>query len=220
MMDEHQFDTTNEQLAGQSGGQPDSALTTRDIVSAGRRASTTPDSERRGADATDNRAPRRDQRGEEYAADAGTAAPHGKLGDRLRERLRGDRAAAEDDSAGSGERDTVARDDRSATRADRRAEQERRADEPSPAPLLSTEATGAYQARWDAIQTAFVDEPRRVVEQADGLVAEVMQQLAETFARERASLERHWDQGGDVSTEDLRLALQRYRSFFQRLLST
>ena len=80
--------------------------------------------------------------------------------------------------------------------------------------------TGAYQARWDAIQTAFVDEPRRVVEQADGLVAEMMQRLAETFSRERANLERHWDQGGDASTEDLRLALQRYRSFFQRLLST
>lgn len=215
MMDEQQYDTTNA-ANEQSAGQPDDALTTRDIVSAGRRArSNTPD-----GDATDNRATRRDQRGEEYAADAGTAAPRGKLGARLRERLRGDRAAGEEDSAGSGERDTVARDDRSATRADRRAEQESRADEPSPAPLLSSEATGAYQARWDAIQTGFVDEPRRVVEQADGLVAEVMQRLAETFARERASLERHWDQGGDVSTEDLRLALQRYRSFFQRLLST
>jgi len=90
----------------------------------------------------------------------------------------------------------------------------------APTPLLSSEMTGAYQARWDAIQTAFVDEPRRVVEQADGLVAEMMQRLAETFARERANLERHWDQGGDASTEDLRLALQRYRSFFQRLLST
>jgi hypothetical protein len=89
----------------------------------------------------------------------------------------------------------------------------------TPMPLLANDAADAFQARWDAIQTAFVDEPRQVVEQADGLVAEVMQQLAATFARERASLERQWDRGGDVSTEDLRLALQRYRSFFQRLLS-
>lgn len=85
--------------------------------------------------------------------------------------------------------------------------------------LLANDAADALQARWDAIQTAFVDEPRQVVEQADGLVAEVMRQLAETFARERTSLERQWDRGGDVSTEDLRLTLQRYRSFFQRLLS-
>ncbi len=85
--------------------------------------------------------------------------------------------------------------------------------------LLSADATSAFQARWDAVQTAFVDDPRRVVEQADSLVAELMQQLTETFAQECARLEQQWDQSGDVSTEDLRLALQRYRSFFQRLLS-
>ena len=89
----------------------------------------------------------------------------------------------------------------------------------SPTPLLSDDATDAFQARWDAIQTGFVDEPRQVVEQADSLVAEVMRQLAKTFAEERANLERQWARGGDVSTEDLRLALRRYRSFFQRLLS-
>lgn len=88
-----------------------------------------------------------------------------------------------------------------------------------PMPLLSDAETDAFEARWDAIQTAFVDEPRQVVEQADSLVAEVMRQLAETFAQERASLERQWARGGNVSTEDLRIALQRYRSFFQRLLS-
>lgn len=199
MMEEQQFDTANEQPAGQ----PKDALTTRDIVSAGRRGSGPTDAP--DADATDDRATSRDHPTEEYAADAGTTAQRGRL-DRER--------APRDD----GLRDDGVRDDRSATHDG--AERERRADEPSPAPLLSAEATGAYQARWDAIQTAFVDEPRRVVEQADGLVAEVMQRLAETFARERASLERHWDQGGDNSTEDLRLSLQRYRSFFQRLLST
>jgi len=64
----------------------------------------------------------------------------------------------------------------------------------------------------------FVDEPRRTVEEADKLVAAVMQRLAEGFANERSGLEKQWDSGENVSTEDLRLALQRYRSFFDRLL--
>jgi hypothetical protein len=68
-------------------------------------------------------------------------------------------------------------------------------------------------------QTSFVDEPRRTVEEGDTLVAELMQRLANSFAEERQSLETQWDRGDDVSTEDLRVALQRYRSFFDRLLS-
>lgn len=92
------------------------------------------------------------------------------------------------------------------------------ADEPS-APLLSANETSDLRTRWDGIQAGFVDEPRRAVEQADNLVAEAMKRLAETFADERAKLETQWDRGGDVSTEDLRLALRRYRSFFNRLLS-
>jgi len=73
--------------------------------------------------------------------------------------------------------------------------------------------------RWKEIQTAFVDEPRKAVEQADGLVASAMKRLAEVFAQERSGLEKQWDRGDNVSTEDLRVALQRYRSFFDRLLS-
>jgi hypothetical protein len=88
-----------------------------------------------------------------------------------------------------------------------------------PTPLLVSEETQTFRSRWDAIQTGFVDEPRRSVEQADGLVAEVMKRLAETFAEERGKLEGQWSRGDNVSTEDLRLALQRYRSFFARLLS-
>jgi hypothetical protein len=88
-----------------------------------------------------------------------------------------------------------------------------------PIPLLSSDVAGAFLTRWDAIQATFVDEPRRVVEQADSLVAEVMQRIAETMAQERTSLERQWAAGDAVSTEDLRLALQHYRSFFKRLLS-
>ncbi len=88
-----------------------------------------------------------------------------------------------------------------------------------PIPLLSADVAGAFLVRWDAIQATFVDEPRRVVEQADSLVAEVMQRIAETMAQERTGLERQWAAGDAVSTEDLRLALQHYRSFFKRLLS-
>lgn len=75
------------------------------------------------------------------------------------------------------------------------------------------------RTRWKDIQTGFVDEPRKAVEQADGLVASAMKRLAEVFAQERSGLEQQWDRGDNVSTEDLRLALQRYRSFFDRLLS-
>jgi hypothetical protein len=88
-----------------------------------------------------------------------------------------------------------------------------------PAQLLATDERETLHSRWDSIQTGFVDEPRRAVEQADSLVAEVMQHLAQLFADERNKLESQWSRGDDVSTEDLRVALQRYRSFFDRLLS-
>jgi hypothetical protein len=87
-----------------------------------------------------------------------------------------------------------------------------------PTPLFAESEMGEFRSRWSNIQTAFVDEPRRTVEDADKLVASVMQRLAEGFATERSGLEKQWDQGDNVSTEDLRVALQRYRSFFDRLL--
>lgn len=87
------------------------------------------------------------------------------------------------------------------------------------APLLPAEVVDDFHEKWTDIQAGFVDEPRRAVERADGLVAEAIKRLAESFANERAKLEKQWDRGGDVSTEDLRQALQRYRSFFSRLLS-
>jgi hypothetical protein len=85
-------------------------------------------------------------------------------------------------------------------------------------PLFSESELGEFRSRWRHVQTGFVDEPRRTVEDADKLVAAVMQRLAEGFANERSGLEKQWDQGDNVSTEDLRVALQRYRSFFDRLL--
>ena len=87
-----------------------------------------------------------------------------------------------------------------------------------PTPLFSKSELGDFRSRWTNIQTGFVDEPRRTVADADKLVASVMQRLAEGFANERSNLEKQWDRGDNVSTEDLRVALQRYRSFFDRLL--
>ena len=87
------------------------------------------------------------------------------------------------------------------------------------AQLFPNNELESFRTRWDDIQTAFVDEPRKAVEQADGLVASAMQRLAEVFANERSRLEKQWDRGDNVSTEDLRIAFTRYRSFFQRLLS-
>jgi hypothetical protein len=87
-----------------------------------------------------------------------------------------------------------------------------------PMPLFSKPEMGDFRSQWSKLQTGFVDEPRRTVENADKLVAAVMQRLAEGFANERSGLEKQWDRGDNVSTEDLRVALQRYRSFFDRLL--
>jgi hypothetical protein len=89
----------------------------------------------------------------------------------------------------------------------------------APAPLFPNNELEGLRNRWSEVQTAFVDEPRTAVQQADGLVAAAMKRLAEVFAEERSKLEQQWDRGDNVSTEDLRIALQRYRSFFQRLLS-
>jgi len=86
--------------------------------------------------------------------------------------------------------------------------------------LLAANDAEAFRARWTDVQHGFVDAPRQAVAQADGLVAELMQHLAKTFADERGRLEGQWDQGDDVSTEDLRTAFQRYRLFFERLLTT
>jgi len=96
-------------------------------------------------------------------------------------------------------------------------EQESRGNEATP--LFPGNELEGLRTRWKEIQTGFVDEPRKAVEQADGLVASAMKRLAEVFAEERSGLEQQWDRGDSVSTEDLRVALQRYRTFFDRLLS-
>ena len=85
--------------------------------------------------------------------------------------------------------------------------------------LLPADQTDRFSARWQEIQSTFVDRPRQSVEEADALVADLMQRLAAGFSNERERLESQWEGGADVSTEELRVALTRYRSFFDRLLS-
>jgi hypothetical protein len=97
-----------------------------------------------------------------------------------------------------------------------------------PAPLKTADPAGPlfpddelhnFRARWDQVQTSFVDEPRQAVEQADSLVANVVKRIAEQFSTERERLEKQWDSGDNVTTEDLRQGLRRYRAFFDRLLT-
>lgn len=87
------------------------------------------------------------------------------------------------------------------------------------APLLASGDAEGFRHRWEDLQAGFVDRPREVVEQANELVGELMQQLSAEFSEKRGELEAQWEKGEDVSTEDLRVALTRYRSFFNRLLS-
>jgi hypothetical protein len=86
-------------------------------------------------------------------------------------------------------------------------------------PLLAGADAETFRARWTDAQTGFVDAPREAVKQADELVVDLMKHLAATFADERSRLEQQWDRGDEVSTDELRGAFQRYRSFFERLLA-
>ena len=86
-------------------------------------------------------------------------------------------------------------------------------------PLFASNEAPDFRTRWEKIQIGFVDEPKKAVEQADELVASAIKRLAEVFASERQKLEAEWEKNDNVSTEDLRVALRRYRSFFDRLLS-
>jgi molecular chaperone GrpE (heat shock protein) len=85
-------------------------------------------------------------------------------------------------------------------------------------PLLG-DNTDELRTRWETIQNSFVDEPQQSVEQADALVTEVIKRLTKTFQETRDSLETQLGEAEEVSTEDLRIGLQRYRSFFERLLA-
>ncbi|MFD8706736.1 hypothetical protein ACFV1W_29740 [Kitasatospora sp. NPDC059648] len=87
-------------------------------------------------------------------------------------------------------------------------------------PLLPAAETQELRERWQQVQTDFVDDPRQAVHTADALVADLMQRLAASFAERRSSLEGQWNRGDEVETEELRVALQQYRTFFNRLLQS
>lgn len=86
-------------------------------------------------------------------------------------------------------------------------------------PLFEEDAARKFRSRWLAIQSKFVDDPGDSVKQADDLVADVIKNVTMNFANRRVSLEKQWNGGDNTSTEDLRIALKQYRSFFDRLLT-
>ena len=83
---------------------------------------------------------------------------------------------------------------------------------------MAPDAVVDFRARWEVIQQGFVDDPRKAVTEADNLVDDLLKRLSDTFERQHQDLEKQWSDG-EPSTEDLRSALQRYRAFFQRLLT-
>jgi hypothetical protein len=86
-------------------------------------------------------------------------------------------------------------------------------------PLFDAEAVTSFRGRWQDVQTGFVDDPRRAVRDADELVAAVISALATSFAEHKSDLEAQWRQG-EPATEELRVALRRYRSFFDQLIGS
>lgn len=85
--------------------------------------------------------------------------------------------------------------------------------------LFADDEIIGLRARWDSVQASFVDDPKECVQKADGLVSDVVDQLTSSFSHARSRLEEQWARGEQASTEDLRIALKRYREFFDRLLS-
>ncbi|KQY10197.1 hypothetical protein ASD37_01920 [Mycobacterium sp. Root135] len=85
--------------------------------------------------------------------------------------------------------------------------------------LFADDEMVGLRARWDSVQASFVDDPKECVQKADGLVSDVVDQLTSSFSHARSRLEEQWARGEEASTEDLRIALKRYREFFDRLLA-
>jgi hypothetical protein len=84
--------------------------------------------------------------------------------------------------------------------------------------LFRDDELQGFRSRWEQVQTSFVDEPRDSVQQADQLVSDLVDRLTSGFSEARSGLEEQWNKGEEASTEDLRVALMRYRAFFNRLL--
>ena len=151
-----------------------------------------------------------------------TAGDHGYDDDNAA-RLAAGLAPSEDADRGAQVADREPRvADRGAQVADRGAQDPGGSVAADPGARASLLEDGEQQSiimRWKDIQAEFVDEPTKAIQEADALVAELMQRLASTFASQRAELEDRWAGGSEVSTEDLRQSLRRYRSFFERLLA-
>ncbi|MFF4351505.1 hypothetical protein [Streptomyces sp. NPDC001530] len=136
-----------------------------------------------------------------------------------REDVKADSGPPEDVEADSGAPAEATADD-SGTRDEARGSDVQAEEEAEAPQLLTAEDEEAFRARWQEVQSTFVDDPRDAVHTADALVADVMQKLAATFADHKQELEGQWNRGEQVDTEDLRQALRHYRSFFNRLLVT
>ncbi|HEY9286969.1 MAG TPA: hypothetical protein VIT43_02990 [Candidatus Dormibacteraeota bacterium] len=152
-----------------------------------------------------------------YEAQAGSSAPAAPVRERQSDVQR-DEAVQRDNAV---ERDEAAeRDETESTNQSTTENQMRRESDASPdgSGLLQDQRWQYFAGRWDSIQSGFVDDPRRTVEQADRLVAEVIDHLSKIFRDERAKLESQWSRGGKADTEDLRIAMQRYRDFFRTLV--
>ena len=107
------------------------------------------------------------------------------------------------------------------TEHEEQAQQETRRDEEQDGQdeaLFADDEAQSLRSRWEEVQRGFVDEPRESVQKADDLVSDLVDQLTKGFAEARSGLEEQWNKGEEASTEDLRVALTRYRAFFQRLL--
>jgi len=101
---------------------------------------------------------------------------------------------------------------------EQKQEQKERDETREDQPLFEDKDLSGYRGRWEEIQTGFVDEPRQAVEEADELVADLVRKITSSFSESRSKLESQWSEGEEASTEDLRVALTQYRTFFNRLL--
>jgi len=105
-------------------------------------------------------------------------------------------------------------------KTEERTDENRTSTEEEFAPLFENNEAEQFRSDWLNIQSRFVDDPRDAVKEADELVAAVIKSITRSFADRRISLENQWNsEENNISTEDLRVAIKRYRSFFNRLLS-
>jgi hypothetical protein len=129
-----------------------------------------------------------------------------------------DSSEAEADSVTPPREQSTIRSERSATPSDAAVPPEP-AESSTEQELFADDHLAGLRARWDNVQAGFVDDPRECVQKADSLVSDVVEQLTSGFTQARSRLEEQWGRGEEASTEDLRVALKRYRAFFERLLA-